>query len=160
MSHNESEVTSFIVRPTNNLLSNFEDASIWTSLSDSMDTGVEDPTILFDQFYLPTYNYLVLAAGVAAGTSSIVSDGFFNPEYLIGPASTLAVILASSTKCSAKLYAKGNNWVTGSSEDQLAYRSELAGVIAALTILEVPVRHWDIREGAVTIALDGDSALI
>ena len=57
-------------------------------------------------------------------------------------------------------YAKGNNWVTGSGDNQLAYRSELAGVIAALTILDVVVRHQKITDGAVTIALDGDSALI
>ena len=50
--------------------------------------------------------------------------------------------------------------MTGAAEDQSAYRSELAGVIGALTILDVLVRHNDITEGAVTIALDGDSALI
>ena len=50
--------------------------------------------------------------------------------------------------------------MTGAGEDQLAYRSELAGVIAALTILDVLVRHHNVTEGAVTIALDGDSALI
>ena len=50
--------------------------------------------------------------------------------------------------------------MTGSGEDQSAYRSELAGVIAALTILDVLVRNHNITDGAVTIALDGDSALI
>ena len=50
--------------------------------------------------------------------------------------------------------------MTGSGEDQSAYRSELAGVIAALTILDVLVRHHDIMDGAVIITLDGDSALI
>ena len=44
----ESRVSSFIVSPANNLLSNFENASIWTSLSDGIDTTVEDPTILLD----------------------------------------------------------------------------------------------------------------
>ena len=46
----ESEVTSFIVCPNSNLVSDFEDASVWTSLSDGMDTAVEDPTILLDQY--------------------------------------------------------------------------------------------------------------
>ena len=50
--------------------------------------------------------------------------------------------------------------MTGLGEDQSAYRNELAGVIAALTILDFLVRHHDIMDGAVTIALDGDSALI
>ena len=50
--------------------------------------------------------------------------------------------------------------MTGSAADQSAYRSELAGVISALTMLDVLVRHYKIRDGAVTIAVDGDSALI
>ena len=99
-------------------------------------------------------------AGIIAGTPSIVSNGSFNPESLIGPADTSAVVLAPSTKCPTKFYARGNNWVTGLDEDQSAYRSELAGVIAALTILDVLVRHHNITDEAVTIALDGDSALI
>ena len=50
--------------------------------------------------------------------------------------------------------------MTVSSEDQSAYRSELAGVIAALTIVDVLVHHHNITDGAVTIALDVDSVLI
>ena len=50
--------------------------------------------------------------------------------------------------------------MTGLGEDQSAYRNELAGIIAVLTIIDVLVRHHDITEGAITIALDGDSALI
>ena len=79
---------------------------------------------------------------------------------MIGPAGTSAVVLAPSTECEAKLYTKGTNWVTGSGEDQSAYRSELAGVISALTTLDVLVRHHNITDGSVTIVLDGDSALI
>ena len=74
-------------------------------------------------------------------TSCIVSDGYFNPDSSLDPAGTSSVVLASSTDCETKLYAKGNNWVTGSKEDQSAYQGELAGVIAALTILDVLVRH-------------------
>ena len=50
--------------------------------------------------------------------------------------------------------------MTGSAANQSAYRSELAGVISALTMLDVLVRHYKITDGAVTIALDGDSALV
>ena len=39
------------------------------------------------------------------------------------------------------------------------YQSELAGVIVALTIVDILVRHHDITVGAITIALDGESAL-
>ena len=121
--------------PTSNLVSDSEDASVWTSLSDGMDTAIEDPTILLDKYHLPLDGCLTLVAGIVARTASIVSDGSFNPESLIGPAGTSAVVLAPSTKCPAKFYARGNNWVTGSGETQLAYRSEFAGVISALTIV-------------------------
>ena len=117
----EAEVTSFIVCPTSNLVSDFEDASVWISLSDGMDTAVEDPTILLDQYHLPSDGCLALVAGIVAGTTSIVIDGSFNPEVLIGPANTSAVGLAPSTNYPAKFYAKGNNWVTGSRKDQSAY---------------------------------------
>ena len=156
----ESEVTSFIVCPASNLVSNFEDTSAWTSLLDGMDTDIEDPTILLDQYHLPLDSCLALMVSIVAGTANIVSDGSFNPESLVGPAGTSAVVLAPLTECPAKFYARGNNWVTGSGEDQSAYRSILAGVIATLTILDVLVRHHNRMDGAVTIALDSDSALI
>ena len=105
------------MRPTNNLSSDFENATVWTSLLDGMDTAVEDPTILLDQFHLPIDSCLALVAGIVAGTASIDSDESFNPESLIGPASTTAVVLVPSTNYpAAKSYA-GNNWVTGSRED-------------------------------------------
>ena len=50
--------------------------------------------------------------------------------------------------------------MAGSGEDQSAYRSKLAGVITVVTILDVLVRHHDSTDRALTIALDGDSALI
>ena len=105
----ESEVTSFIVCPNSNMLSDFEDASVWTSLSDGMDSAVEDPTILLDKYQLPRDDCRALVEGIVAGTASIVSDGSFNPESSTGPAGTSAVVLAPSTECSAKFYAKGNN---------------------------------------------------
>ena len=142
------------------MLSDFEDASLWTSLSDGMDSAVEDPTILLNKYQLPSDECRALVDGIVAGTASIVSNGSFNPESSTGPAGTSAVVLALSIECSAKFYAKWNNWVTGSGDDQSAYRSELAGVISALTILDVLVRHYKITAGVVTITLDGDSALI
>ena len=95
----ESKVTSFIVNPTNNLLSDFEGATVWTSLLDGMDTAVEHPTILLNQKHLPADGCLALVAGIVAGTTSIVSDGSFNLESLIGPAGTSAVVLTPSTNC-------------------------------------------------------------
>ena len=105
----ESEVSSFSVCPNSNLLSDFEDASLWTSLSDGMDSAVEDPTILLHNYHLPSDECHALVDGILAGTASIVSDGSFNPESLMGPTGTSAVVLAPSTECPAKFYAKGNN---------------------------------------------------
>ena len=89
----EPEVTFFIVCPASNLVSDFEDASAWTSLSDGMDTAIEDLTILLDQYHLPLDGCLALVTGIVAKTPSIVSDGSFNPESMIGPAGTSAVLL-------------------------------------------------------------------
>ena len=64
-----------------------------------MDTAIEDHTILLDQYHLPRDGCLALVAGIVAGTASTLSNGSFNPESLIGPAGTSAVVLAPSTEC-------------------------------------------------------------
>ena len=96
-----------------------------------------------------------LAEGIRKGTASVVSDGSFEANAAIGPVGTSAVIIAPSTTCESKHWAKGEDWVTGCGEAQSAYRSELAGVIAGLTIVDIVVRDHNITEGAVTFALDG-----
>ena len=97
--------------------------------------------------------------GIFLGTACIVSNDTFDAESLIGSARTSAVILASYTKSDDKFYTKGFNWITGSKSDQSAYQSKLAGVIFALTILDILVCHHNITEGAVTIALEGTVAM-
>lgn len=49
---------------------------------------------------------------IVQGTTYIVLDGCFDSESLLYLAGTSAGILASSTKCYVKLYAKGFNWGT------------------------------------------------
>ena len=105
----DAQVAEFSVSSSINLLSDFEDSSLWTSLSMGMDSTVEVPTVLLDQVRLPSDGCLALVAGIAAGTASIVSDGSFNSESVMGPTGTSAIVLAPSTECSAKFYAKGNN---------------------------------------------------
>ena len=114
------------------------------SLSDGLDTAVDDPTILLDWYQLPSDGYLAQVNSIVDGTACILSDSYFSPDTSLGPTGTSSVVLAPSTNCAAKFYAKGNNWVTGSQTEQSAYCSELAGVIAALTILDVLVRHHDL----------------
>ena len=97
--------------------------------------------------------------GIVQGTTCIVGDSSFNPDSSLGPTGTSAVVLAPSTNCETKFYAKGNNWVTGSKINRSAYHSELTGFIAAFAILDVLFRHHDRTSGSVTIALDGELAL-
>ena len=156
----ETEALSFNIYPPSNSLSAFEDTAAWNSLTDRLDTAVNDPTILIDQYHLPPDSGIVLVNGIVEGIACIVSDGSFNPDSSLGPAGTSATVVAPSTNCTTKFYAKRNNWVTGSKTNQSAYRSEFADVIAALTMLDVLVRHHNLTSGTVTIALDGESALI
>ena len=114
---------------------------------------------MLDTCVLPEDNCQALSAGIRNGTASIVSGGSFNPASPIGPVGTLAVMLAPSTECPKRHWAKGCNWVNGPISSQSAYRSELTGVIALLTIIDILVRHHSITEGAVTIALDGKTAM-
>ena len=102
----ESEVTCLFVYHASNLVSDFDNATAWTSLSDGMNTAIEGPTLLLDQYQLPLDDCLALVAGIVAGTASIVSNGSFDPESLIGPAGTSVVVFAPSTKCPAKSYAR------------------------------------------------------
>ena len=90
----------------------------------------------------------------------IVSAGSFDPDSSIDLIRNSAIILASSTKCDDKFYAKKYNLVTSSKLNQSAYQSELAGVTFVLTILEILVCHHNIiTEGAVTIALEDKTTM-
>ena len=53
----------------------------------------------------------------------------------------------------------GSNYVTGSADDESAYRSELVGTIGVLATVAILVKQFHITSGAITIALDGESAL-
>ena len=140
-------------------MSQFEYDYTRSNLQDGFDKAKVDPTILLDKFVLPEDRYQALSDGIRNGTANIVSDGSFNPTSPIGPVGTLAVILAPSTECHKRHWVKGCNWVTSPASLQSAYRSELANVIASPTIINIIVRHHSITEGAVTIALDGKTAM-
>ena len=49
--------------------------------------------------------------------------------------------------------------MTRSAEDQSAYRSELAGTIGVIATVAILVKQFSITSGAITVALDGESAL-
>ena len=78
-----------------------------------LDTAINDPTILLDWYQLHSDGGLALMNSIVEGTACIVSGSIFTPDSSLGPAGTSAVVLAPSTNCATKFYAKGNNWVTG-----------------------------------------------
>ena len=110
--------------------------------------------------YLITTNFqMTIVITLLKESFSVLPVSFrialFDPVSLIGSAGSSAIILTSSTECNAKFWTRACNWVTGLESSQFIYCSKLAGVILALTILDVLVQHSNITEGAVTIVSDG-----
>ena len=153
------QTKEFILLPAEDALSDSKANSKWSTLFEGFDYAVNYPTILLDKFILPEDMCNSLVDGIRNGTASIVSDRSFAPNSPIGKAGISAVILAPSTICQPKYWVKGWNWVTGPEASQSAHRRELAGVIATLTILDIIVRHHNITDSAVTIALDRKTAM-
>ena len=131
----------------------------WDSTNKDLTDAVNNPLILLDKYNIIEEKCNKLEKGITDGTACVVSDGSFNPKSPIGPAGTSAVILAPSETSERSQYVTGANWITGTKEDQSAYRSELGGIIAGLKILDAVVRYKNITTGAVEIALDTDSAI-
>ena len=69
------------------------------------------------------------------------------------------MVLAPSIESPKRHWAKSCNWVMGPTSSQSVYHSELAGVRASLTVIDILVRHQSITEGAVTIMLDDKTAM-
>ena len=137
-------------------MSEFVNDYAWSNIQDGFDKATVYPTILLDKFALPEDMCQALSDRIRNGTTFIVLDGSYNSTSPIGPVGTSAVIMAPSTDIRDKRHwVKGWNWVTGPASSQSAYRSKFAGVIASLTMLDIIVRHNNITEGAVTIALNG-----
>ena len=156
----DRSVEDFDILPPCNPLSEFEDNDSWSNIRDGFDKATVDPTILLHKFALPADECQALSQGIRNGTASIVSDSSYDPTSCIGPAGLSAVIMAPSTDMQDKRHwVKGRNWVTVPPSSQSAYRSELAAVIASLTMLDIIIRHDDITEGAVTVTLDGLTAM-
>jgi len=155
----EGQNIEFVLLSVINSLSDFEANSEWSTLSEGFDYGINDQTVLLDKFFLPEDMCNSLVGGIRNGKASVVSGGSFKPNSAISKAGTSAVILAPSTICQPKHWVKGWNWVTGPEASQSTYRSEMAGVIAAFTVLNILERHHNITEESVTIALDRETAM-
>jgi ribonuclease HI len=92
-----------------------------------------------------------VARAIIQGTAKAISDGSFKDEM-----GTSATVLYGADE---KRIISTND-VPGNREDQSAYRSELAGIEGALAIIESLCKVHDIQDGAITIGLDGQQALL
>jgi len=89
------------------------------------------------------------------GTAGGISADSFEPEGRHGSLSFTAAATLDADEESLDR----SNYVTGSAEDQSAYRSELDGTIAVLATVLIVVKQFSITSGVITIALDGESAM-
>jgi hypothetical protein len=93
-----------------------------------------------------------LAEGIINGTATAVSDGSYKDQ--IG---TSGFVLRGLHR---KLSAIGNNVVSGNPAEQSSYQSELAGILGTLAVVAATCRRYDITDGSILVALDGEQALL
>ena len=110
--------------------------------------------VLIDQVKIPKDECKSIAQAIRDKKACIISDGSFFPDKKVG--SSAFIITAGKTK---KNKLVGTNWVTGLEDEQSPYRSELAGIDGALSMLAVIIKFFNIEEGGFEIALDGQSAM-
>jgi hypothetical protein len=123
-------------------------------IQDAFDSSIASGKILLDEIKLPEDNCRAISAAIQNGTARAISDGSYDPLTLQGT-SSLTIVAA---KDDIDLL-DGDNWVPGTSTDQSAYRSKLAGIAGILSVVAIIIRHYNITKGSITIALDGYSAL-
>ena len=83
----EGLTTVFVLLPTVNTLSNFEDKSARSTLSEGFNNTINDKTILLNKLFLLEDMCNNLVEGIRNGTTGIVSDGSFDaasPIVLLG----------------------------------------------------------------------------
>jgi hypothetical protein len=93
-----------------------------------------------------------VARAIMKGSARAISDGSFKDS--MGTSST---VIYGDDEAHRIISV---NAVPGHRQEQSAYRSELAGIEGALAILESVCTVHDIQQGAATIGLDGQQALI
>ena len=97
-----------------------------------------------------------LAMGIISGQATAVSDGSYKEEagdhY-----GTSAFVLRGANRSAGAL---GINSVPGHNHEQSSYRSELAGISGSLAIIAAVCDKYGITSGSITIALDGEQAML
>lgn len=94
--------------------------------------------------------------GIISGQATAVSDGSFK-EVKGDRFGTSSFVLRGANRAAGAL---GVNSVPGNYHEQSAYRSELAGISGSLAIISAICDKYDITSGSITIALDGEQALL
>ena len=122
-------------------------------LPDILARWVADPRYLLDKVQVPNDAGVRLASGIIQGTARAVSDG----SYKQGIVGTAACGLAADDQDKDCL--KALNTVPGWADDQSPYRSELTGILGSLTLVLAVCYSFDIQDGSVTLALDGEAAM-
>ena len=108
-----------------------------------------------DSYSLPAALYLLIAKGICKGTCRTVSDRSFNLERKCSGTAAFTVHASEDDADQPT----GTNWTTRSKADQGSYRSELGGVIAVLTTVDIIVQFFCITSGKITIKLDNEAAV-
>jgi len=122
---------------------------------DAFEASLAFPRVLLDDVTLSSDDSERIAAAIVGGTADVVSDGSFDPVGHHGSSS----FTMATTQDVDEEHLDGSSYVTRFAEDQLACRSELAGNIGVLATVALLVKHFHITSGAITIALDGESAV-
>ena len=102
-----------IVPNDEDILPLYKSSSEWESIEEGLTAAVNDPSILLDKFSITEEQCNNLAKGINEGTASVVSDGSFKKNSLIGPAGTSAAILSptdTSNKNEMCHRCKLDNW--------------------------------------------------
>jgi ribonuclease HI len=124
---------------------------------DYLDQCLPSESWALDRLTPPHGDDFHLAAAVWAGIAVAASDGSFDDKTKIGTAAFQ--IAPSITSVEEKDSYCGATQVPGAPSNQSAYRSELAGVLAVLIILQALCDAHGISEGSIILSLDSQSAL-
>ena len=92
-----------------------------------------------------------IAEAIINGTAIAVSDGSFSKAH--GTAAWIIQGVSGPGEVGGVLV------VPGYPSDQSPYRSELAGLYAIMTAVEAICAFYNIKEGSIEVACDGESAL-
>jgi hypothetical protein len=119
------------------------------SLLDRLQQEPKEYDWLRDSMAWPLDEGREIAQSISQGTCIAVSDGSFKEGH--GTAS--AIIIGNSTQIRCDVVTPGISGV------QCSYRSELAGLFAAVYHIDMVCQHYQVTEGKVLLACDGESAL-